>query len=196
MARVLVACLGNGLAGDSAAGSAVHSLLQGCTLPEGARLVLVPPGPMRLLEVLRDAEALVAVGEVELGARPGTIQVLDWKEVPVGADGQGRSGHALRVAMEAARIRDPARAPRTAFLVGIEGRAYGGHEGQLHAEVAGALAGAARVVLDLAHGLAGLDLPTLEEEASAMTLAVAEVLDAAELSVATPATPRPPGPRA
>jgi hydrogenase maturation protease len=196
MARVLVACMGNGLAGDSAAGSAVHSLLQGCGLPEGARLVLVPAGPMRLLDSLQDAEALVAVGEVELGARPGTVHVLDWREAPIGADGQGRSGHALRVTMEAARIRDPARAPRTAFLVGIEGRAYGGHAGLLHAEVAGALAGAARVVLDLAHGLARLDAPPVEEEASAMALAPTEALATGAFSEATPATSRPPGPRA
>ncbi|HQR29673.1 MAG TPA: hydrogenase maturation protease, partial [Anaeromyxobacteraceae bacterium] len=169
MSRVLVACLGSGLAGDSAAGSAVHSLLQGCTLPEGARLALVRPGAMRLLEALRGEEAVVAVGEVELGARPGTLHVLDWREVPFGADGHARSGNALRVTMEASRIRDPSRAPRTAFLVGIEGRAFGGHEGLLHPEVAAALAGAARVVLDLVHGLAGLDAPPADGEGTALS---------------------------
>jgi hydrogenase maturation protease len=157
MARVLIACLGSGLAGDGAAGSAVHGLLTGCALPDGARLALVRPGPLRLLQAVDGEEAIVAVGEVELGARPGTIHVLDWHEVPFGADATGRHGHALRVTMEAARIRDPASAPRRAFLVGIEGRAYGGHEGLLHAEVAAALAGAARVALDLAHGLSSLD---------------------------------------
>jgi hydrogenase maturation protease len=157
MARVLVACLGSGLAGDGAAGSAVHGLLTGCSLPDGARLVLVRPGPLRLLQAVDGEEAIVAVGEVELGARPGTVHVLDWHEVPFGSDASGRHGHSLRVTMEAARIRDPSTAPRRAFLVGIEGRAYGGHEGLLHAEVAAALAGAARVALDLAHGLSSLD---------------------------------------
>ena len=157
MARVLIACLGSGLAGDGAAGSAVHGLLTGCSLPDGARLVLVRPGPLRLLRAVDREEAIVAVGEVELGARPGTVHVLDWSEVPFGSDAASRHGHSLRVTMEAARIRDPATAPKRAFLVGIEGRAYGGHEGFLHAEVAAALAGAARVALDLAHGLATLD---------------------------------------
>ncbi len=196
MSRVLVACLGSGLAGDSAAGSAVHSLLQGCTLPEGARLALVPPGAMRFLEALRGEEAVVAVGEVELGARPGTLHVLDWREVPFGADGHGRRGHALRVTMEASRIRDPSRAPRTAFLVGVEGRAYGGHEGLLHPEVAGALAGAARVVLDLVHGLAELDAPAADEPGSALSRALTEAIARGDVSPAMPATTTPPAPRA
>jgi hydrogenase maturation protease len=159
MARVLVACLGGGLAGDCAAGSAVHGLLAGCALPEGARLVLVPPGPLWLLAALEGEEAIVAVGEVELGDRPGTVHVLDWPEVPLGGDGAGRTGHALRLAMESARIGDGARAPRRALLVGVEGRGFGGHAGGMHAEVAAALAGAARVALDLARGLAGVDSP-------------------------------------
>src|SRR5512135_1304905 len=196
MSRVLVACLGSGLAGDSAAGSAVHSLLQGCTLPEGARLALVRPGAMRLLEALKGEEAVVAVGEVELGARPGTLHVLDWREVPFGTDGHGRRGHALRVTMEASRIRDPSRAPRTAFLVGIEGRAFGGHEGLLHPEVAAALAGAARVVLDLVHGLAGLDAPPAEDPDSALSRALSESISHGDVRPAMPATPTPPGPRA
>jgi hydrogenase maturation protease len=157
MARVLVACLGNGLAGDCAAGSAVHGLLSGCTLPEGARLRLVGPGPTRLLLDLDGEEALVAVGEVETGARPGTIHLLDWHEVPLGGDRGARIGNVLRVTMEAALIRDPDRAPRRAFLVGIEGRGHGGRAGGLHPEVASALAGAARLALDLASGLAGLE---------------------------------------
>jgi len=154
MARVLVACLGSGLAGDCAAGSAVHALLSGCALPEGARLLLVGAGPLQLFRALDDEEVLLAIGEVETGARAGTVHVLDWSEVPLGGDAASRRGNTLRVTMEAARIHDPARAPRRAFLVGIEGR---GQDGVLHAEVAGALAGAARVALDLAHGLAGLD---------------------------------------
>ena len=196
MSRVLVACLGSGLAGDSAVGSAIHSLLQGCTLPEGARLVLVRPGAMRLLEALRGEEVVLAVGEVELGARPGTLHVLDWREVPFGADGHRRRGHALRVTMEASRIRDPSRAPRSAFLVGVEGRAFGGHEGLLHPEVAAALAGAARLVLDLAAGLADIDAPVAEEQASALSRALSEALARGEVSLAMPATPTKPAPRA
>jgi hydrogenase maturation protease len=148
MARVLVACLGSGLAGDCAAGSAVHSLLSGCTLPEGSRLALVRSGALELFHQLDGHEVLVAIDEVETGAAPGTVHVLDWQEVPIG----GEAG-----AIEAARIRDPERLPRRAFLVGIEGRGYGGHEGGLHNEVASALAGAARAALDLAYGLAGLE---------------------------------------
>jgi hypothetical protein len=120
MARVLVACLGSGFAGDRGAGSTVHSFLAGSRLP-------------------------------------GTVHVLDWREVPLGGDAGGRRKFSLRVTMEAARIRDPVRAPGRAFLVGIEGHGEDGHEGVLHAEAAGVLAGAARVALDLAHGLAGME---------------------------------------
>jgi hydrogenase maturation protease len=157
MARVLVACLGSGYAGDRGAGSAVHAFLEGSRLPEGARLLLVRPGPLHLLHALEEDEALIAVGEVDMGARPGTVHVLDWKEVPLGGDAEGRRGNSLRVTMEAARIRDPSRAPGRAFLVGIEGHGEDGHEGVLHAGTAGVLAGAARVALDLAYGLAGLE---------------------------------------
>ncbi len=157
MARVLVACVGGGLAGDCAAGSAVHALLSGCSLPDGSRLALVPAGTLRLLPALGGEECLVVVGEVELGSRPGTVHVLDWREVPFGADGGARSGHDLRVSMEAARIREPARAPRRAYLVGIEGRGSG-FAGGMQAEVAAALAAAAGTALDLAHGLADLDV--------------------------------------
>jgi hydrogenase maturation protease len=157
MARVLVACLGSGLAGDCAAGSAVHSLLSGCTLPEGSRLALVRSGALELFHQLDGHEVLVAIDEVETGAAPGTVHVLDWQEVPIGGEAGARRWHPLRVAIEAARIRDPERLPRRAFLVGIEGRGYGGHEGGLHNEVASALAGAARAALDLAYGLAGLE---------------------------------------
>jgi hydrogenase maturation protease len=164
MARVLVACLGSGYAGDRGAGGAVHAFLGGYRLPEGARLLLVRPGPLHLLHALEEDEALIAVGEVDMGARPGTVHVLDWKEVPLGGDAEGRRGHALRVTMEAARIRDPSRAPGRAFLVGIEGHGEDGHEGVLHAGTAGVLAGAARVALDLAYGLAGLDSGLLDVE--------------------------------
>jgi hydrogenase maturation protease len=157
MARVLVACLGSGFAGDRGAGCAVHAFLSGSALPEGGRLLLVRPGPLHLLHALDGCEALIAVGEVDMGARPGTVHVLDWNEVPLGGDAETRRGNSLRVTMEAARIRDPARAPRRAFLVGIEGHGDDGQEGGLHAEAAAALAGAARVALDLAHGLAGME---------------------------------------
>jgi hydrogenase maturation protease len=176
MARVLIACLGAGLTGDLAAGPAVHALLSGSTLPEGCRLVLVPPGILRLLSYLDGEEAVVAVGEVEMGARTGTVHVLDWQEVPFGSDGRARNGHALRVTMEAARLRGQVAAPRRAFLVGVEGRGPIGGAGSMHVEVASALAGAARVALELAHGLS--------------------TQDEAEVTRARRATPTPPGPRA
>ncbi len=139
-------------------------------------MVLVPAGPLRLLTALEGEEVLVAVGEVELGARPGTVHVLDWQEVPFGGDGGARNGHALRITMEAARMRSEARAPRRALLVGIEGRGPIGSAGTMHVEVAGALAGAARVVLDLANGLSRSD--------------------ETEVTRARRASPMPPGPRA
>lgn len=157
MARVLVACLGSGSRGARIAGNAVHSLLAGCTLPEGARLRLVRPGPIHLLqEVEGGEETVVAIGEVALGAPPGTVHLLDWQEVPLGGDGGALGGHLLRVTMEAARIRDPARAPRRAFLVGVE-RHGDDHPGWMSPGEAVALLRAARVALDLVHGLAALE---------------------------------------
>jgi hypothetical protein len=103
------------------------------------------------------------VGEVELGARPGTVHLLDWSEVPLGGDGGARRGHALRVTMEAARMRDRARAPRRAFLVGVETRGPAGGGGGPDPIVASEVAGAARVALDLLHGLAELDGPGLQD---------------------------------
>ncbi len=186
MAKVLLACLGSGLAGDAAAGAAVHALLRGSTLPEGARLVQVPAGGLQLLHALGDAEAVVVVGEIETGARPGTLHVLDWTEVPFGADAGHRNGHALRVTMEAVRIRR--RGPRRAFLVGVEGRAPGGGAGCMHAEVVSALAGAARVALDLVQGLASL--APGEEPPVLADLAHAEPVPAIRPGPA--AMPRPP----
>jgi hydrogenase maturation protease len=176
MPRVLIACLGAGLTGDLAAGPAVHALLSGTTLPEGCRLVLVPPGILRLLSCLDGEEAIVAVGEVEMGARPGALHVLEWHEVPFGSDGRARNGHALRVTMEAARLRALPTAPRRAYLVGVEGRGPIGGAGSMHLEVASALAGASRVALELAHGLS--------------------TSDEAEVTRARRATPTPPEPRA
>ncbi len=163
MTNLLVACLGGGVSGDQAAGSAVHGLLSACALPEGARLALVPPRPQALLAALGRDAALLVVGEVELGARPGAVHVLDWTEVPIGGDGGTRSGHCLRFAMEGVLIQEPARAPRQALLVGIEGRSFGAREGGMHLDVAASLAGAARLVLDLSGRLvdAGGVAPTV-----------------------------------
>ncbi len=153
MKRVLIACVGNALVGDDAAGCAVHERLSACKLPEGVRLEFVGAGGLRLLDEPEGEDVLIAADAVRFGAPPGTVHVLAWGELPPAGAAVTSHGMGLREAMEIGRRLFPEAMPAQAFLVGIEGRVFDEPGAGLSAEVAAAIEPAAAAVLELVERL-------------------------------------------
>jgi hydrogenase maturation protease len=145
--KALVVCVGNSLVGDDAVGCAVYESLAKEPLPDGVRLYLLGIGGLSLLENLAGESILIVVDAVQFGAKPGTIHVLDWNELPqartpvVSAHGIG-----LRQAIDLGKILHPEAIPRTIRLIGIEGAAFGTIGAGLTPEVALAVEEGARIV--------------------------------------------------
>jgi len=148
--RVLVACVGNSLVGDDAAGCAVHERLAARPLPRGVRLELLGVGGLRLLDELRGEDVLIAADAVQLGAPAGTVHVLAWEELPAAGAAVTSHGVGLRETIEVGRLLFPEAMPGRAFLVGVEGRVFDQVGASLSPEVAAAIEPAAAAVRDLA----------------------------------------------
>ena len=120
-ADAVIVCVGNSLAGDDAAGCAVHDALTG-RLPPRARLRLLGVGGIALLDDLQGEEFLIVVDAVQLGAVPGTVHVLAWDAIPA-AEGAAVSLHGvgIREAGAVGRTLYPEIMPPRVYLVGIEG---------------------------------------------------------------------------
>jgi len=145
--RALVACVGNSLVGDDAAGHAVYDSLVRDPLPEGVRVCLLGTGGLSLLEMLAGESILIVVDAVQFGAEPGAVHVLDWNELPP-AHTRAVSAHGigLREAIELGKILNPATFPRKVILVGIEGASFDTFGAALTPEVARAVEDGARAV--------------------------------------------------
>jgi hydrogenase maturation protease len=145
--KALVVCVGNSLVGDDAAGCAVFESLAREPLPEGARVCLLGTGGISLLEMLAGESILIVVDAVQFGAKPGTVQILDWSELPP-EHAQAVSAHGIgvRQAIDLGRTLYPGTFPRKLLLVGIEGMVFDTVGASLTPEVACAVEEAARAV--------------------------------------------------
>ena len=145
--KALVVCVGNSLVGDDAAGCAVYDSLVKEQLPDGVRVCLLGTGGISLLEMLAGESVLIVVDAVQFGARPGTVHILDWSELPQ-ARSQAVSVHGLglREAVDLGRILYPDAFPQKVLLVGIEGCSFDAIGSGLTAEVARAVEDGARAV--------------------------------------------------
>jgi hydrogenase maturation protease len=151
--RTLIACVGNALVGDDAAGWAVHQRLAAQPLPAGARLELLGVGGLRLLDEVEGEDLLIAADAVQLGAPAGTIHVLGWEDLPPAGAAVTCHGIGLREAIEVGRRLVPDRMPKQVFLVGIEGRVFDRVGSGLSPEVGLAIEPAAAAVLGLVERL-------------------------------------------
>jgi len=122
MSEVLVACLGNDLVADDGVGPTVWKSLREQTLPETVRLELFAGGGLELVEQLRGEKLLVVIDAVKLGGDPGQVLVRRWHDLPQ-AEGRPVTAHdiGLREVLEITSELYPARLPRQAVLVGVEG---------------------------------------------------------------------------
>lgn len=76
--RILVAGMGNILAGDDGFGVAVAGALAARLLPAGVKVIEVGIGGIHLVqELMSGYEALIVIDAVDRGAAPGTLFVLE-----------------------------------------------------------------------------------------------------------------------
>ena len=163
--RVLVACIGSSLICDDRVGEAVYEELTRTRLPAGTRVVHLGVGGAELVDMLGAEDLLIVVDALRIGARPGTVHVLDWLE-PEGTPALAHEGatpglahegatpalaHDVGVpqALELTRLLYPERAPRRVVLVGVQGRCFD-RLGAMSSEVAAAVDQATATVVDLA----------------------------------------------
>ena len=145
----VIACIGNGLVADDAAGGVVCEALRAIGVPQGVRLEHLGTGGLSLLDCLDGESTLIVVDAVQLGAAPGTVHVLDWADVPT-SRGAAVSAHGIgvREAIDAGRQVYPQRMPARVVLVGIEGACFDQLGGPMTPAVAAAVPRAVRAVLD------------------------------------------------
>ncbi len=123
--RILIACIGNSLASDDAAGCEVYERLNRDLPPDDVRLEMLGVEGLSLLEILNGEERVIVVDSVRLGGAPGTVHVLDWEELGE-SGGKGCSIHDIGI-REAFLIADrlfPELMPESLVLVGIEGERF------------------------------------------------------------------------
>lgn len=149
--RVLVICIGNALAADDGAGSAVYEELRRSRLPDGVRLLFLGLGGVDILEHLDGEEALLVVDAVQLGGEPGTVHVLDWTDIPeMGPRPVSGHGIGVREAIELGKRLYPEKMPQKISLVGIEGLCFDQLGVDLTDKVREAVPRAAAAVISLA----------------------------------------------
>ncbi len=155
--KALVVGVGNSLVGDDAAGCAVYELLSRDPLPDGTRLLLLGVGGISLLERLEGEEVLIVVDAVQLGAKAGTVHVLDWDDLPqAGAGAVSAHGIGLREAIALGRILSPEAMPRRVVLIGIEGVSFDSIGTGMTPEVASAVERSAQEVFRQLKALASV----------------------------------------
>ncbi len=122
--KIIVACIGNSLAADDAVGCAVYEKLKKQPIKEST-LVNLQLGGVALLEHLNGQELLIVVDAVSLGASPGHVHVLDWKNLPT-YSGIAVSAHGLGLedTVQIGQTLYPERMPQRVVLVGIEGKCF------------------------------------------------------------------------
>jgi hydrogenase maturation protease len=146
----LIVCIGNDLAADDGVGHVVYEGLARKVLPEDTRCALLGVGGMALIDELEGEDLLVVVDAVQLGHKPGTIHILDWNQLPPSTI-RPVSGHGIgiREAVEVAQRVCPEKTPKRVYLVGIEGKCFDELGAGLTEEVAEAVDGAVKEVMNL-----------------------------------------------
>jgi len=85
MAQTRIIALGNRLRGDDAAGLIAADRLASTPLPAGTEVTEGPEDPIRLLDLLGDADRVIILDAADMGLEPGTVRVLrneaDWAKV-------------------------------------------------------------------------------------------------------------------
>lgn len=149
--RVLVVCIGNSLVADDAAGCEVYQLLTKIKLPSGMRIKLMEMAGIDLLDELQGEETLIVVDAVQFGARPGTIHLLPWEEIP-STPGLPVSAHGIgiRESIEIGRVLYREKMPEKVMLVAIEGNCFDTIGCSMTPEVRSAVRTAADLVLQYA----------------------------------------------
>jgi len=122
---VLVACVGNSLLADDAAGYWVFRELSLSMLPKQVRLEHLELGGIALLDHLRGESSLVVVDAVQFGAEVGAIHVIEWEQLPKAPPAVSSHGIGIREAIELGRALGQAKMPERVVLVGIEGDCFG-----------------------------------------------------------------------
>ena len=146
----VVICIGNALAADDGAGSAVYEELRSSRLPDGTRLLFLGLGGVDILEHLEGERRLVVVDAVQIGGAPGTVHVLDWTAIPqMGPRSVSGHGIGVREAIELGRRLYPEKIPREISLVGIEGLCFDQLGADLTEKVREAVPKAAAEVISL-----------------------------------------------
>jgi len=146
--RVLVVCIGNSLVADDAAGCEVYRLLTEKKLPSGMRVTLMGIAGIDLLDELQGEQTLIIVDAVQFGARPGTLHLLPWEEIPQTA-GLPVSAHGIgvRESIEIGRVLCREKMPEKVMLLAIEGNCFDTIGGPMTPEVRSAVKTAADMVL-------------------------------------------------
>jgi len=118
--RTIIVCIGNELIADDAVGFEVHARLS----PVAARLEYCGVGGIDLLPLFDGETDLIVVDAVQLGAAPGTVHVIPWRDLPQSGAEISAHGLGLRETIEIGRILSPGQVPERVTLVGIEGRCF------------------------------------------------------------------------
>jgi hydrogenase maturation protease len=144
---ILVACVGNGLAGDDGAGEAVYRQLQADRFPVPVQLVMLGLGGMALLDYLRGQRLLVVVDAVQLSGQAGTLHILDGERIQsTGSQAVSLHGIGLKDTLTVSQTLYPESTPRETVLIGIEGKCFNELGAPLSEEVAAAIGPAVAAV--------------------------------------------------
>ncbi len=136
----MIVCVGNSLVADDAVGCRIFNALEEVHLPADVTVKQLELLGISLLDELEGEERLIVVDAVQLGAKPGTVHVMDWNEIPKNA-GAPVSVHGIgvREAIDVGHLLYPEKMPRSVFLVGIEGICFDRCDEGISAEVAPAI---------------------------------------------------------
>jgi len=118
-----VACVGNALRGDDAAGLAVLRLLEG-TLPEGVRMLGCEGEPVTLLDAWAGCETAIVVDATRSGAEPGTVRRIPAHETRLPDELSRASTHVLGIGEAIELARALGKLPPCTIVYGIEGSRF------------------------------------------------------------------------
>jgi hydrogenase maturation protease len=150
--QILVAGVGNAFMGDDGFGGRVVEALNARDLPEGVHVVDFGTGGLDLAyEVMRGYDALVLVDVSRQGEAPGTLYVMEPSEEEVQAgieDGDALDPHAMDPVSVLRFVRTVGGWPGRVVVIACEPGSVGEAPFTLSREVAGAVDGAAALVLE------------------------------------------------
>jgi len=93
--RVLILGTGNFLRMDDGIGPHVAQELEKLKLPEGVKAIDAGTKGLALVEMMREATKIVFIDAVEMGKKPGTVEVFTREDIMLDADKTGVSLHEI-----------------------------------------------------------------------------------------------------